>query len=101
MNVSIIPIDGAVYVDGFSFSGLQINAPVNVHALQWGTNKGWIEFADSIDGVKPVNQDITELPAWATAAIAQWRTAKDADDALKNAVSAVQNQLQTTGSQTL
>lgn len=98
MNLSIIPIDGAVYVDGFSYSGLQITAPEGVHALQWKATKGWIEFVDSDEGVKPQNEPITVLPDWATAAVAKWQEAKDAEEA---AVVAAANQPTTTGSQTL
>lgn len=98
MNLSIIPIDGAVYVDSVSYSGLQITAPEDVHALQWKATKGWIEFVDSDEGVKPQNERITELPEWALAAVAKWQEAKDAEDA---AIAATQAQPTTTGSQTL
>jgi hypothetical protein len=82
MNLTIIPIDGAVYVDGYSFSGLDLTAaPADVHALQWGNDKGWIEFKDSGVGAKPQNQDITELPDWANACKAKWDEAKAAEAA--------------------
>ena len=98
MNIAIIPIDGAVYIDGVSYSGLPIVAPEGIHALQWKTTKGWIEFVDSDDGVKPQNESITDLPEWATAAMVKWQEAKDAEDA---AIEAAQDQPTTTGSQTL
>lgn len=82
MNLTIIPIDGAVYVDSVSYSGLDLAAaPANVHALQWKNDKGWIEFKDNDDGTKPQNQAITELPAWANACKAKWDEAKAAEEA--------------------
>ena len=62
MNLTIINEDGAVYVDGYSFSGLDLSsAPADVHALQWKETKGWIEFKDRDDGTKPQNENIAEL----------------------------------------
>lgn len=86
MNLTIIPIDGAVYVDGESYSGLDLSAaPTDVHALQWKNDKGWIEFNDSADGTKPQNQSITELPAWANACKAKWDETKAAEKAAEEA----------------
>ena len=97
MNLTIIPIDGAVYVDGYSFSGLDLSeAPADVHALQWKDTKGWIEFKDTEDGEKPNNQNITELPAWANSCKAKWDEAKAAEDVVKEAA---QNQPQSQGTQ--
>ena len=102
MNLAIIPIDGAVYVDGFSYSGLQITAPEGVHALQWKTTKGWIEFIDSDEGAKPQNEVITELPVWALTAVTKWQEAKDAEEAaIAAALAAAQDQPVSTGTQTL
>lgn len=102
MNITIIPVDGAVYVNSVSYSGLQISTPEGVHALQWKSTKGWIEFADSDEGVKPQNETITTLPEWATAAMVKWQKAKDAEDAaIAAAVVAAQDQPITIGSQTL
>jgi hypothetical protein len=99
MNLVIIPSDNAVYVDDYSFSGLDLSiAPTDVHALQWKTNKGWIEFKDLDDDTKPQNQAITELPAWATACKAKWDEAKVAQEA---EILASQNQPSTEGTQTL
>ena len=92
MNLVIIPSDSAVYVDGYSFSSLDlVTVPADVHALQWKTNKGWIEFIDNADGTKPQNQAITELPAWATACKAKWDEAKVAQEA---AILAAQQMIQ-------
>lgn len=102
MNLVIIPIDGAVYIDGFSYSGLQIAAPDGIHALQWKSIKGWIEFVDSDEGAKPQNEVITELPVWALTAVAKWQEAKDAEEAaIAAATLAAQDQPITTGTQTL
>jgi len=74
MNLVIIPIDGAVYIDGVCRSELDLSAaPANVHALQWKNDKGWIEFKDLDDGTKPQNQAITELPEWATNCVQVWQ----------------------------
>lgn len=75
MNLTVIPADGAVYVDGRSISGLVFDAPTDVHALQWKNTKGWIEFVDGDDGTKPQNQVIDALPEWALNAKAQFDTA--------------------------
>jgi len=98
MNLAIIPVDGAVYVDGFSFSGLSFTAPSNVHALQWKTTKGWVEFVDGDDGIKPQNEEITELPQWAIDAKTKWDEAKANQEA---AARAAASQPVTTGAQTL
>lgn len=98
MNLTIIPVDGAVYVDGQSISGLSFSAPQDVHALQWKSTKGWIEFMDSADGTKPQNQTIAELPQWALDAKTKW------DEAMTTVVvasQAPQAQPATTGAQTL
>ena len=103
MNLVIIPSDGAVYVDGYSFSDLDLAAaPTDVHALQWKANKGWIEFKDLDDGTKPQNQTITELPSWVSICKSKWDEAKAAEEAAILAAQQVaQNQPQTNGTQIL
>jgi hypothetical protein len=103
MKLTIIPVDGAVYKDGYSYSGLDLSAaPSNVHALQWKDTKGWIEFTDNDDGTKPQNEAITELPSWANACVTKWDEAKAAEEAaIAAAVQAAANQPQTQGTQTL
>jgi hypothetical protein len=77
MNLVIIPIDGAVYVDGLCYSNLNLSGvPSNVHALQWKSTKGWIEFKENDDGDKLPNEVITELPEWANLCKAKWDEAK-------------------------
>ena len=68
MNLTIINDDGALYVDGIALAGLDLSTtgiPDNVHALQWKTNLGWIEFKNNPDFTKDQNEVINELPVWA------------------------------------
>ena len=102
MKLTVIPSDGAVYVDGVFYLELFINAPVDVHALQWMTTNGWIEYVNNSDGTKPQNKSITELPDWALAAKTKWDEAKAANEAAIAAATALaQNQPTTQGTQTL
>jgi hypothetical protein len=74
MKLTIIPVDGAVYKDGISYSGLDLSiVPANVHALQWDEVAGWIEFKDPVP-----NEEITALPAWAITAMDKWDEAETA-----------------------
>lgn len=71
MRLTIIPDDGAVYENGVSYLGLTWEGtPLDVHALQWYDDYGWLEFKDG----KP-NEGITELPQWALNAQAAWTVA--------------------------
>jgi hypothetical protein len=71
MKLTIIPIDGAVYENNLCYSGLAWEGtPINVHALQWDNNSGWIEFNDG----NP-NEDISILPEWANNAMTAWAVA--------------------------
>jgi hypothetical protein len=84
MRITVIPSDGAVYKDGVSYSGLTLsNVPSDVHALQWDTDKGWIEFVNESEFRRPPNEPITELPAWVNTALAAW---DEADTAATNTV---------------
>ena len=84
MNLTIIPLDGAVYIDGVCFQNLTlVDIPANVHALQWKNTKGWIEFVEN-NNTKPENEVIFELPQWAVATQQIWQDAKTAyDEAMK------------------
>lgn len=78
MRLTIIPKDKTVYKDGVAFSNLEwLGTPVNIHALQWFTDKGWLEFLgeDEFNTDKPANELITELPNWALNAIEAWQIA--------------------------
>jgi hypothetical protein len=84
MNLVLIPSDGTVYVDGYSYSDLDLSAaPADVHALQWKNEKCWIEFKGLDDGTKPQNQNIIELPAWANTCKIKWDEAKTAEEAAR------------------
>lgn len=71
MRLSIISDDGMVIANGAArnvdLSGI---VPGEVHALQWFTNWGEIERRNL------TNQPITELPAWAVAALKAWEDAE-------------------------
>ena len=105
MRLTIIPTDGAVYIDGAAYSGLDLSfIPTDVHALQWYDTYGELEFKRSfIDGqvVHPSNQLINELPEWAGTAQESWNAAKVAEEtALAEAIAyAEANPIQTTGTQ--
>jgi hypothetical protein len=80
MKLTIITADNAVYKDGVSYSDLDLSTcgiPNNVWALQWQDTSGWVEDKSAL----AQNQDITELPAWATACVAKWDEAKAAEEA--------------------
>jgi len=71
MILSIIPIDKTVCEDGVCYINLTWDGtPIDVHALQWKDESGWIEYNDG----KP-NEDITVLPNWAVNAMDAWEIA--------------------------
>lgn len=80
MRLTIVPADGAVYVDGASYLDLDLSfIPADVHALQWYDTYGELEFKRSfVDGqiVHPINEILTELPEWANTAKTVWDAAK-------------------------
>jgi len=82
MKLTIITADNAVYKDGVSYSDLDLSScgiPDNVWALQWQDTSGWVEDKSAL----VQNQNITELPAWATACVAKWDEAKAAEEAAR------------------
>jgi hypothetical protein len=84
MKLTIITADNAVYKDSVSYLNLDLTScgvPNNVSALQWQDNAGWIEDKSPL----VQNQNITELPAWASACVAKWDEAKAAEEAAKEA----------------
>ena len=76
MRLTIIPVDGAVYKDGYPYVDLDLTfAPSDVHALQWYDTYGEVEFKRQfVDGqiVHPQNQVITALPDWVAQALVKW-----------------------------
>jgi hypothetical protein len=76
MKLTVIREDTTVYVDGRSYTELNMDAvPTDVHALQWRDSDGWIEFVETPDGYKPVNQAIDQLPQWALDLVVSWQAA--------------------------
>ncbi len=73
MKLTIIVSDKCVYVDGKSWTGLDLSTvDANVHALQWDGKAGWIEYNDG-----SVNKEITTLPSWAQYCVDQWKNFED------------------------
>lgn len=73
MKLTIIPSDGAVYINNIVYSKLVWEgAPSNVHALQWKDDSGWVEFNDGSP-----NQPISVLPDWVASAQAAWESANN------------------------
>lgn len=70
MRLTIITETNTVGKDGVFYDDLnltQSQIPNNVWALQWDGSSGHIEFNTPIP-----NEDITSLPAWATACVSVW-----------------------------
>jgi hypothetical protein len=77
MRLTIVTETSTVGKDGVFYDDLnltQCQIPNNVWALQWNGSAGHIEFNSTI-----LNEDITNLPAWATACVAVW-DAKDYEE---------------------
>lgn len=73
-RITIIPNDGAVYLDAGVYSSLDLSTcgiPGDVHALQWLNGKGHIEYV----GHPIPNLDITVLPDWVNKCIEKWEIA--------------------------
>jgi len=71
MKLSIVVPDGAVYVDGYCISGLNMSTvPVGIRAMQWNGSFGHIEYNDS------ANEDISSLPNWVDVLLTIWTGAK-------------------------
>ena len=99
MRLIIVPVDGAVSVDGKGFGGLDLSfMEASVHAVQWYETHGEIERKDPITGRMVANEVITSIDAFQPA-IDVWQAAKTAEEAA--VIVAANNQPTTTGSQTL
>lgn len=82
MKLTIIPVDGSIGKNGKFYLELDLSScgiPSDVHALQWQDTAGWIEY----ESATVQNQDITELPTWATACVTKWDEAKVAEEAAR------------------
>jgi hypothetical protein len=76
MKLSIIKDDNAVYKNGLNYFNLDLSQiPSDVHALQWDTDKGHIEFKNCYK----TNEEIIELPSWANDALVKWQIIYDAE----------------------
>ena len=79
----VILQDGTVGKDDLFYDNLDLSAcglPQNFWALQWnehGDDTGHVEYNSPMSD----NTAVTELPSWATACVAVWQAAKDAEDA--------------------
>jgi hypothetical protein len=70
-RITIIIEDGFVRQDSVQCEGVDVSsAPVGLHAFQWYGTKGELEFSNLVDGTKPQNEFVTELPAWASTCVA-------------------------------
>lgn len=70
MKLTIIPTDKSVGKNEIFYHNIDLSLcdiPLNVHALQWDNNSGWIEFNDGT-----VNEEIQSLPEWANTCVAVW-----------------------------
>jgi hypothetical protein len=103
MKVSIVPVDGAVSVDGVGFGNLDLSSvSPSVHAVQWYDTYGVVEFKEFfLDGgvTKPQNQLIVSFSEYEPVLVL-WQEAKDAEAAALILVAAA-GQPESTGTQTL
>ncbi len=80
MRLIIVPIDGAVSVDGKGFGGLDLSfMDASVHAVQWYETHGEIERKDPVTGRMVANEVITSIDAFQPA-IDVWQAAKTAEE---------------------
>jgi hypothetical protein len=74
MKLTIIKDDGAVYKDGITYTGLTLDTiPSEVHALQWNTNAGHIEYVNN----SKLLETILDIPEWGLNCIAAWDDAAE------------------------
>ena len=80
MRLTIVPVDGAVSVDGKGFGGLDLPfMDASVHAVQWYETHGEIERKDPITGRMVANEVITSIDAFQPV-IDVWQAAKTAEE---------------------
>jgi predicted nicotinamide N-methyase len=83
MRITIIGVDNSVYVDGAARGGLDLSGcglPENFWAFQWnerGDDTGHIEYNSPMIQ----NDEVTEIPSWATACVAVWQAKLDQEAA--------------------
>jgi hypothetical protein len=97
MRIVILNSGGTVGVDGVFREDLDLSScglPVNFWAFQWnehGNNQGHIEYNSPLIQ----NDDVSEIPSWATACVSVWQVKLDqeaAEAAAKAAAKAVANE---------
>jgi len=87
MRITIIGVDNMVIKDGVFRDRLdlsQCGLPENFWAFQWnehGDNTGHIEYNSPMIQ----NDQVTEIPAWATACVAVWQAKLDQEAAEEEA----------------
>lgn len=64
MRFTFIPSDNLAIVDGIARHLPGIEAPPDVHAVQWHGEAGAVEYRMAADGTKPPNARITSLDDW-------------------------------------
>lgn len=100
MNLTIINEDNAIYIDGIALAGVDLSTtgiPDTVHALQWKTNLGWIEFKENSNFSKPQNEVINSLPDWANNCVSVYNNKiAEIEEQKRNAIQPI-----STGTQTL
>jgi hypothetical protein len=105
MRLTIVPVDGAVTIDGVGFGGLDLSFMASsVHAVQWYETHGEVEVKDPITGRMVANEVITSIDAFQPA-IDLWQATKTAEETAaaaeaQAAAEAENNQLATTNAQT-
>lgn len=76
MILTIVVKEGLVCKNGICYSSLNMQgAPLGVHAVQWDTSTGWVEFEANSDGTHNPNSNLSELPSWVNDCLSEWDTA--------------------------
>ena len=76
MRLIIVPIDGAVSIDGVGLGGLDLSfMDASVHAVQWYETLGEIEIKDPVTGCMVENRVITAIDTFQPA-IDAWQAEK-------------------------
>lgn len=83
-TITVIPEDKLVSIDKVGHSNVDMSSvPAEIHALQWGGDKGWIEFVEDELGNKPTNVLIDSLPEWIAQVVDGWKAQEEAAIAQK------------------
>ena len=86
MRLIIVPIDGAVSIDGVGLGGLDLSfMDASVHAVQWYDTHGEIEVKDPVTGRMVENLVRSAIDAFQPA-IDAWQAEKTAIDQARAAI---------------